>query len=418
LTAVAIVLLALALPAPGQDSLNCRQVGLWPGDRGGYPTGWSVALDPDRELAYLTMDSTDQATILHSLYVLDINDPAQPRMLSATRFAHASDGLTGLAYQSNRLYVGGEDWALEIWDVTDPAGPVWLGSLDAAYGGWRVAVVGDYAYLAALEAGLRIVDVSNPSAPVETGHCPVSLCAWDVEVVGGLAYVANGYDGLCIVDVSDPANPFAVGNWLPPGEGWMERVAVAGGYAYAAEADGPHPLDSGFVHVVDVSSPENPVRVSSHNTRANCIGVALSGDLAYAAVPPSKGLTVLDVVDPENPVEVGYYRGHNPTDVAVRASLAFVADCTWGLRIIEYLGAGVEEPESAPVVRPAFRLRPNPARYSVHLAGSETAELYAPDGRRVAALAPGENDVRQLPRGVYFVRRQDTGESSRLVLVR
>ncbi|MFO7676106.1 MAG: hypothetical protein R6X12_07325, partial [bacterium] len=25
-----VVLLALALPAPGQDSLNCRQVGLWP----------------------------------------------------------------------------------------------------------------------------------------------------------------------------------------------------------------------------------------------------------------------------------------------------------------------------------------------------------------------------------------------------
>ncbi|MFO7674691.1 MAG: T9SS type A sorting domain-containing protein [bacterium] len=62
-------------------------------------------------------------------------------------------------------------------------------------------------------------------------------------------------------------------------------------------------------------------------------------------------------------------------------------------------------------------LRPNPARYSVHLAGTEGVGLYAPDGRRVALLQPGENDVRHLARGVYFVRRQDTGESSRQVLV-
>jgi DNA-binding beta-propeller fold protein YncE len=76
--------------------------------------------------------------------------------------------------------------------------------------------------------------------------------------------------------------------------------------------------------------------------------------------------------------------------------------------------------EQPAATRPAapLHIAPNPARDRVRLAGSETAELYAPDGRRVAALAPGENDIRQLARGVYFVRRQDTGESSRLVLVR
>jgi hypothetical protein len=133
------------------------------------------------------------------------------------------------------------------------------------------------------------------------------------------------------------------------------------------------------------------------------------------------GLFVYDITDPANLVEVGYHRKtswpvYGAGDVAVAGNLAYIA--SWGLRIVEFLGAGVEEPESAPVARPAFRLRPNPARNSVHLAGSETAELYAPDGRKVAALAPGGNDVRQLARGVYFVRRQDSGESTRLVLVR
>jgi YVTN family beta-propeller protein len=38
-------------------------------------------------------------------------------------------------------------------------------------------------------------------------------------------------------------------------------------------------------------------------------------------------------------------------------------------------------------------------------------------GRAVARLEKGENDVRRLAPGVYVFRRQDTGESSRLVLV-
>ncbi|MFO7675084.1 MAG: T9SS type A sorting domain-containing protein [bacterium] len=73
-----------------------------------------------------------------------------------------------------------------------------------------------------------------------------------------------------------------------------------------------------------------------------------------------------------------------------------------------------------PGPRPAAPLRvaPNPARSLLRLSGTEGVGLYAPDGRRVALLQPGENDVRHLARGVYFVRRQDTGESARLVLVR
>jgi hypothetical protein len=50
--------------------------------------------------------------------------------------------------------------------------------------------------------------------------------------------------------------------------------------------------------------------------------------------------------------------------------------------------------------------------------GPETAGvLLDVTGRRVMALGPGENDVRHLAPGVYFFRRQDTGESCRLVLV-
>ncbi|MFO7675329.1 MAG: hypothetical protein R6X12_03315, partial [bacterium] len=103
-----VVLLALALPALGQDSLNCRQVGLWPGDRGGEPEGHSVVLDPDRGLAFLGMDSTrigDEK--VRGAYVLDVSNPSEPRMLSAIRPVNGNP-VTGLALASNRLYLGSE----------------------------------------------------------------------------------------------------------------------------------------------------------------------------------------------------------------------------------------------------------------------------------------------------------------------
>uniref|UniRef100_A0A7C4GFP5 T9SS type A sorting domain-containing protein n=1 Tax=candidate division WOR-3 bacterium TaxID=2052148 RepID=A0A7C4GFP5_UNCW3 len=64
-----------------------------------------------------------------------------------------------------------------------------------------------------------------------------------------------------------------------------------------------------------------------------------------------------------------------------------------------------------------LRLFPNPARNRVRLAGAEDAVLFTPDGRRVAALSPGGNDIRHLAPGVYFCRVTKTSESVRLVLV-
>ncbi|MFO7676506.1 MAG: C1 family peptidase [bacterium] len=54
---------------------------------------------------------------------------------------------------------------------------------------------------------------------------------------------------------------------------------------------------------------------------------------------------------------------------------------------------------------------------SENRSGSCPALLLDISGRMVMELLPGDNDVRHLAPGVYFVRRQDTGESSRLVLV-
>jgi hypothetical protein len=78
--------------------------------------------------------------------------------------------------------------------------------------------------------GLRVIDVSNPAAPVEVGSIDTPDLACDVSVVGGLTYVADGTSGLRVVDVSDPAAPVEVGSIDTPGN-------ARGVYTLPAEAN-------------------------------------------------------------------------------------------------------------------------------------------------------------------------------------
>ncbi|MFO7639271.1 MAG: hypothetical protein R6X14_08300 [bacterium] len=421
MVAASAVLLALVIPALAQDSLNCRQVGLWPPGGIADNGGWGIALDPVRNLGFLAMEADESLgrDLYYGVRILDVSDPTQPRKLSRFYPGH-DDNATGLEYQANRLYLGYEGEPLQVWDVSDPEQPQHLGTQQASYGGYRLTLAGEYAYLAALCAGLRIVDVSDPRNPVEIGHCATGHIN-DIAVTGELAYVV-GDSVLHVVDLNDPTNPYRVGYWTAPVQRWLEGVAVAGDYAYLTQE---LRSDSGYLYVVDVSNPEEPVLVGSRRTGREPRQITVSDDLAYVATYP--GLFIYDVTNPADPVEVGYYLAPSPWAPVVAGELVYVADLLAGLRVIEFLGAGVEEP---PDTRPRFTGRsPTVVRGVLNLGAGHDRNppgdfgscpkpaLLDISGRKVMELVPGENDVRHLAPGVYFVRRQDTGESGRLVLV-
>jgi hypothetical protein len=73
----------------------------------------------------------------------------------------------------------------------------------------------------------------------------------------------------------------------------------------------------------------------------------------------------------------------------------------------------------SPGLRPSLCVSPNPFRDIVSLglpAGAEGALLYNPAGLPVARLFAGENDLRELPDGVYFIKYGD--QIRRLVKVK
>jgi len=120
-------------------------------------------------------------------------------------------------------------FALLLVCVTASAEPAVTFGVKAAEG---------YAYLATEYPGLRIIDVTDPVAPVEVSQCLPEDHAYGVAVTGNYAYVVDSY-GLRIIDVTNRQNPSEIGSvnlpWTSDDE-ISRSVAVAGGYAYVAEA--------------------------------------------------------------------------------------------------------------------------------------------------------------------------------------
>jgi hypothetical protein len=130
--------------------------------------------------------------------------------------------------------VADEESGLRIIDVSNPARPREVGSLDTPGQARGVALSGNVAYIADGEGGLRVVDVSNPAAPREhssLGDC----CATDVAVSGNLVYLAT-YAAVRVIDMSNPASPQSRASFpLPPVDAL--DIAISDGLIFvAAEA--------------------------------------------------------------------------------------------------------------------------------------------------------------------------------------
>ncbi len=259
----------------------------------------------------------------NGLQVIDVSTPSAPVEVGSFYTGAAfTVALTG-----NHVIVANTT-DLQVFDVATPSAPIRVGSVNIGGQASRIAVSGDYAYVAAGTRGLRVVDISTPSDPFVAWAVQPPGNARDVAVSGHYAYVADGSDGLRVLDLSEPSRPVDVALF----QGGFLSVAVSGDHAYAL-------TDSGALWVIDVSTPSVPVGVGYVNSPAVvATAVAVAGNYAYVAgAPPlNAGLFVLDVDAPSAPVEVGFVETPYWTDdVEVSAGYAYVAAGDAGLRVID-----------------------------------------------------------------------------------
>jgi hypothetical protein len=85
-----------------------------------------------------------------------------------------------------------------VIDITNPASPQVVGSVDTQSYPGDVAIFGNYAYVAD-GSGLQVIDITNPASPEIVGSVDTPSYAYGVAVSGTYVYVADWGSGLQIL---------------------------------------------------------------------------------------------------------------------------------------------------------------------------------------------------------------------------
>tara|TARA_B110000977_G_scaffold134075_1_gene170709 strand:- start:854 stop:8332 length:7479 start_codon:yes stop_codon:yes gene_type:complete len=204
--------------------------------------------------------------------------------------SYVNGGARKVALNGDYAYIADYTSGLAIIDISDPANlgaPVYMATTGEALG---IAVRGNYAYVADGSSGLHIVDVSNPSKPTLVGTFDTDGNASDVTLSsdGNKAYVSDGSSGLHIVDVTNSASPSSWGVLDTGGEVLGSVLSNNGIKAYVANGQ------SGFA-IANVSDATNLYVYGSLDTSQPVQSVALSLDQRTAYLANGPGLLVVDV---------------------------------------------------------------------------------------------------------------------------
>ena len=188
------------------------------------------------------------------LHVVDLHDPARPRL--ATTLARDA---YEVAVQGNLACVSALSGAVTLVNITDPTDPKAVGGINGNWSARDMQVLGNYLYIASSSfpapSALLIYDIADPANPIFVGSLSTgSDSPRHVEVSGSYAYLGVGtlQGVLMVVDVSNPASPELVSDLAFPA------------YFYDMTRSGDHILvtlpfiPGGGLRSIDVSNPGQP----------------------------------------------------------------------------------------------------------------------------------------------------------------
>ena len=220
----------------------------------------------------------------------------------------------GIAKLGNYLYVAEYDSGLVV-NVADPANPFICGSINPHLYPWNafcdVVASGNYCYLSSTEHGLFIFDISNPASPVFLSSIwPDSNRITTIGINGNEIYAVSPYRGLYTIDVSNPLAPVVL-NLFCQENAIFEDIAISGSHLYLSGGlyPGNHYYSIyGFVAMLDISQPSQPLVISMQ--RGSPVApkeVALFGNYAIVG---RNGAFILDISDPADPRKIGKFSSY------------------------------------------------------------------------------------------------------------
>jgi hypothetical protein len=274
------------------------------------------AFDIQGNYAYILGDNQTSGPSAAQFYVVDIANPASMSVVSTTSIiGFIALGQSGIRVQGQYVYLVSSTGTpatnlLQIYDVSNPAAPAFVGSVQVPLYGIGLWVSGNYAYVISFvgvpsASTLAVIDISNPASPTVLGSTTTGtpyVNVADIKVVGNYAYVSGQStktSQVLVFDVSNPASPHLLSSLdvahSPQG------LDVEGKYWYQSV------YDAGLLTIYDISNPSLP-QVGSASLISSCKpqDVTVEGTTAYVACFENSSVAVVDVSNPTSPVVDGY----------------------------------------------------------------------------------------------------------------
>ncbi len=276
------------------------------------------------------------------LVVVDVSTPTAPAIVGID----PTEGTNQVAMRAGIAYTTVEHHVRMV-DLGDPSAPA---ELSRVYGLWppdspfpalSLALAGDLLLVGTYDE-LIVIDVSSPANPLALETVNVPAAVWHIEVIGEAAIINGG-----TVDLSDPDHPIFVPNAI----GGPDDATIIDTIFYAAEGNG--------FTVWDVVDPFAPSQIGRY-TATTGVAIALAGQGGLLLAAGEDDLTVFRRqcsgvgVDDQTPVAAAPLRGEltvNPSPARSSALVRLAGSTSREIltgRVIDVRGRIVGEVELYP----------------------------------------------------------------------
>ena len=197
-----------------RNSVNISEILSW-GEFDEHTYEAMIKID-DQTLAYASFGFYEDGTRYPALIIEDISDPLVPVRISQVELSgYPSWG--SFKIKDNHLYVCNSYSGLDIIDITDLSNPLLVGHYDYYYPDdpyasgrlYKIAFLGDTAFVASRQGGLKILDISEPTDPIDmhTYFNNDGSFIDAVEIIDGKVLIGDRSGNVSLLDVTNIYNP-------------------------------------------------------------------------------------------------------------------------------------------------------------------------------------------------------------------
>jgi len=185
------------------------------------------------------------------IHVIRFDGAASPREIGVVDLEVPYASRFTVAGRGDVLYVGLWAGELVVIDVSDPAQPRIRKRVASPAGTFDLVLGMEHAYAIGVR-GLAVVDIHDPWSPIQLGTMDMS---GNVIAISSEHLIASGDETTIVVEVSEPTTPVQIAE--------LDNA----GYARGISVDEPwvYILQTETVHVLDVVNPAQPRFVGQLN---------------------------------------------------------------------------------------------------------------------------------------------------------